>query len=231
MKIYVSSGDVVTPGELVAEGKCEVVGPYFRLDKKLFAKMLSIAITSKNSIRLIPLKRTYIPIEGDIVIGKVIDVNPMSWLVDINSPYNAILQVSEVFPKPTTVRRDLSEILKVGDLLIAKILSFDLIHDPLLTIKESKLGKVTKGSLVEILPSRVSRIIGRKGKVVNMIRKTFSAEIVVGRNGRILVVGKDSDTEGMVAYIIKKISEESFIEDPVAYTKQLLDQVKASIGE
>lgn len=230
MRIHVSAGEVVIPGELVAEGKGEVTGPYFALGRRIYAKTLCIAMPDRNSIRLIPIKRTYIPVEGDIVIGKVIDVNPTSWLVDINAPYTAILAASEVFPKPATMHRDLSEILRVGDLIIAKVLSFDFTHDPLLTIKETKLGKITKGSLVEIPPSRVSRVIGRRGEVVNMLRKEFSVEIVVGRNGRVLIVGENADVEGMAAYVIKRLSEEPFIEDPAQRAAQLLAEAKIAAG-
>ncbi|MEM2592672.1 MAG: hypothetical protein QXI60_08815, partial [Thermofilaceae archaeon] len=132
--LHVSSGQIVVPGELVAEGSYEVSGPHMVSGKKYYAKVLSVAIVEKpRKIRLIPLKRSYIPSEGDLVVGKVIDVGPTFWLVDINSPYTAILQASEVFPRPSPTARDLTEIFHVGDIIIAKVLLFDFLHDPLLT--------------------------------------------------------------------------------------------------
>ncbi|RLF06851.1 MAG: RNA-binding protein [Thermoprotei archaeon] len=232
MPIRVSNGQIVVPGELVAEGRCEVLGPHFSSGRRHYAKVLSVAVVEKpRRVRLIPLKRSYVPVEGDIVIGKVVDIGPTSWVIDINSPYMALLQVSEVFPRPTTLQRDLSKILKVGDVVIAKVLSFDFAHDPLLTIKESKLGKVSKGLLVEIPPSRVSRIIGRKGQVVNYLRDVLDVELVVGRNGRVLVVGEDSEREAVAAYVIKRLCEEAYVPDPLATAKQLVEEALSSRGD
>ncbi|RLE70795.1 MAG: RNA-binding protein [Thermoprotei archaeon] len=226
-----SSGQVVVPGELVAEGKCEILGPHFSHNRRHYAKVLSVAVVEKaKRLRLIPLKKSYVPVEGDVVIGKVVDIGPTAWVVDINSPYTALLQVSEVFPRPTMLQRDLSRILNVGDLIIAKILSFDFTHDPLLTIKESKLGKVGKGLLVEVPPSRVSRIIGRRGQVVNTIKETLKVEVVVGRNGRVLVVGRESENEAIAVYVIKRLCEEAYLKNPVLTAKRLIEEALRSEG-
>lgn len=231
MPIHVSNGQIVIPGDLVAEGNYEISGPHFFRGKKFYSKVLSVAVIEKpKKIRLIPVKRCYIPSEGDLVIGKVIDVGPTYWLVDINSPYTAILQVSEIFPRPTSHQKDLSSIFKVGDLLAAKVLLFDFTHDPLLTMKESRLGKIEKGLLVEVPPPRVSRVIGKKGQVVNYLREALSVEITVGRNGRIVVVGKEADLEASAAYVIKRLCEEHYVADPLEEVKKLVNLVLGSRG-
>lgn len=226
MPIYVSSGQVVVPGEVVAEGSYEVSGPHFTAGKRYHAKVLSVAVVEKpKKIRLVPIKRSYIPAEGDLVVGKVIDVGPTFWLIDINSPYTAILQVSEVFPRPASTVRDLTELFQVGDLIIAKVLLFDLLHDPLLTVKESRLGKVERGLLVEVPPSRVSRVIGRKGQVVDYLKEVLGVELAVGRNGRIIILGKEPDREAAAAYIIQRLCAEAYVEDPFEEVKKLVSLV------
>ncbi|MEM4745087.1 MAG: exosome complex RNA-binding protein Rrp4 [Thermofilaceae archaeon] len=229
--LYVSSGQIVVPGELVAEGSYEVSGPHVVSGKKYYAKVLSVAIVEKpRKIRLIPLKRSYIPSEGDLVVGKVIDVGPTFWLVDINSPYTAILQASEVFPRPSPSARDLTEIFQVGDVVIAKVLSFDFLHDPLLTVKESKLGKMEKGLLVEVPPTRVSRVIGKKGQVADYLKETFGVELIIGRNGRVVIIGRETDREAAAAYVIKRLCAEPYIEDPLEAAKKLVSSALVGRG-
>jgi exosome complex component RRP4 len=227
MPVYVSSGQVVVPGELVAEGSYEVHGPFVASGKRYYAKVLSVAVVEKTKqVRLIPLKRVYIPSEGDLVVGKVIDVGPTFWLVDINSPYTALLLVSEVFPKPAPQQRELSEIFRVGDLLAAKVLSFDFAHDPLLTVKEPKLGKVARGLLVEVTPARVSRVIGKRGQVADYLSETLGVELIVGRNGRVIVIGKSPDNEALAAYVVTRLCEKPYVEDPLEEAKKLVEVAK-----
>lgn len=230
MPIYVANEQVVVPGELVAEGSYEVVGPRIEVGKRYYAKVLSVALVEKpKRVWLIPLKRSYLPTEGDLVVGKIIDVGPTFWLVDINSPYTALLQLSEV-PRVAAHRRDLSEIFQVGDLIIAKVLLFDYIHDPLLTIKEPKLGKLSRGLLVEVAPARVSRAIGKKGQVVNYLSEVLKVELVVGRNGRIMVVGGEPDREAIAVYVVTRLCEEPYVEDPLEEAKKLVEYVKQQWG-
>ncbi|MEM1508707.1 MAG: exosome complex RNA-binding protein Rrp4 [Thermofilaceae archaeon] len=231
MPIHISDGQIIIPGELIAEGSYEISGPHFSRGKKFYSKVLSVTVIEKpKKIRLIPIKRCYIPSEGDLIIGKVIDVGPTYWLVDINSPYTAILQVSEIFPRPTSHQKDLSSIFRVGDLLAAKVLLFDFTHDPLLTMKESRLGRVEKGLLVEVSPARVSRVIGKRGQVVNYLKEAFNVEITVGRNGRIIVIGEEADLEASAAYVIKRLCEEHYVADPLEEVKKLANLVLGSKG-
>ncbi|RLE61394.1 MAG: RNA-binding protein [Thermoprotei archaeon] len=228
MPVYAKNRQIVVPGELIAEtNRYEVEGKIYRKNKKIYSKVLGVVFIDeeKRNIRVLPLKGKYIPNEGDIVIGKVIEVGLTNWTVDINSPYLAVLQVTEVFSKPTQISRtELSKILDVGDIIIAKVISFDYTRDPLLTIKESRLGKVSRGIIVEIPPSKVPRIIGKKGSMVNMLKNMLDVEIVIGKNGRVVVIGKDPAKEEIAVLAIKKIERE-------AHTSGLTDRVKAFIEE
>jgi exosome complex component RRP4 len=135
------------------------------------------------------------------------------------------LPVSEVTSKPVTISRtDLSKILDVGDLILAKIVSFDLNKDPVLTIKESKLGKIPRGVLVEIPPQKIPRIIGKKGSMISMIKEMLGVELIVGQNGRIVIVGEDPYKVELAVLTIRKIESE-------AHTTGLTDRIKKFIEE
>ena len=65
-------------------------------DGKVYAAQLGIKSVKSNFVNVIPLGGRYIPAPGDSVIGKVEDIGPSNWLIDINSPYPAPLHVNEV---------------------------------------------------------------------------------------------------------------------------------------
>jgi len=224
MRLNVSSGQVVVPGEPIADVSYEVHGPCVASGKEYRAKVLSVVVIEKaKQVRLIPLKRAYIPSEGDLVVGKIIDIGPTFWLVDINSPYTALLLASEALPRLAPQQRELSEVFRVGDLIAAKVLSFDFAHDPLLTVKEPKLGKVARGLLVEVAPARVSRVIGKKGQVADYLSETLGVELIVGRNGRVVVIGKSPDDEALAAYVVTRLCEKPYVEDPFEEAKKLVE--------
>lgn len=221
---------ILVPGEVVAERSgrrgVEVEGAVYRTDSQYRAKTLSVARYDERGevLRVIPLKGKYIPSVGDIVIGIVVEVGFTSWLVDINSPYTAVLPVSEVSPRPVTIpRSDLSKILDEGDLILAKVISFDKTKDPVLTVKESKLGKIQRGLLVEISPKKVPRVIGRKGSMIKLIESMLDTEVIVGQNGRILVVGRDRRREEIAALVIKKIEAEAHTEGLTSRIKEYIE--------
>ena len=210
---------------MIAEGKYKIEGAYYAIGKKYYSRVLGLTEVDNERVKVIPLKGKYIPRENDLVIGKIIDVGMTNWSVDINSPYTGVLQVTEVFSKPTSISRSsLSDILNVGDVILAKVIAFDFTRDPLLTIKEAKLGKVSKGTVVEITPSKVPRVIGKKGSMVNMIREVLKVNIIVGKNGRILVIGSKPEYEALAVMVIKKIEKE-------AHTTGLTDRIKSYISK
>ncbi|QOJ78136.1 RNA-binding protein [Infirmifilum lucidum] len=228
MSLYVKDRQIVLPGDPIGEqGRFSIEGHVYRVNKKFYSKVLGVVYIDQERkvIRVIPLKGKYIPVEGHRVIGKVTEVGFTNWVVDINSPYEAILPVSEVTSKPVSIsRNELAKILDEGDLILAKVIYFDYTKDPVLSIKESKLGKIPKGSLVEISPQKVARIIGRKGSMVSLIEEMLGVKLIVGQNGRIVVVGDDPFKEELAVLAIKKIDAE-------AHVTGLTERIKEFISE
>ncbi len=236
MPIYVRPKDITVPGELLAEGQYTVEGAAYILNKKVIAKSIGIVEISKEKgrkiIKVIPLKKKYIPQAGDKVVGKILDVGVTNWTVDINSPYTAILQATEVLPRPTDAAKiDLSEYLDVGDVIVAKVLAFDFARDPLLTVKEKGLGKVTRGSLVEIDPAKVARVIGRKGSMVKLFKDMLGVELIVGQNGRIIVISDDKDKELLAVLAIKKIEREAHVSGLTDRIREFLQARLKKVGD
>jgi len=230
-KVLVEPRSIVLPGDVLAVGEDVVPGSIYveRVGDKLVATIAGLAVVEerdgKKIVSIIPLEGAYIPKPGDIVIGLVEDIGITHWEVDIASPYKGILTVQEVLDRPFNPATDsLKKYLDVGDYIVAKVLAFDRARDPLLTLKGEGLGRISEGAIVEIKPSRVARVIGKKGSMINMLMSETGCEILVGQNGRILVRCPNKDLEEIVILSIKKIEAE-------AHTTGLTERVRALIRE
>jgi len=230
-RIMVRHRDIVVPGDIVAEGRdVEYKGPFLeRYGAKIVALITGLVTIEekdgKQVVSIIPLEGAYIPRPGDIVIGLIEDIGITHWDVDIASPYRGILTVQEVLDKPFNPAVDsLKRYLDVGDYILAKVLSFDRSRDPLLTVKGEGLGRISEGSIIEVKPSRVPRIIGRKGSMINMLMSETGCKVLVAQNGRVLVNCPSRDLEEILVLSIRKIELE-------AHTTGLTERVKEFIRE
>lgn len=208
--------EIVMPGDLLDSGKLRPGSGTYVADGKVYAAQLGIKSIKGNFINIIPLGGKYIPTPGDSVIGKVIDIGPSNWLIDINSPYPAPLHVNEV---PWRVDfGDTSRYMMVGDIILCKILMVDETKRVQVTMKEQGLRKLQGGQVMEISHSKVPRVIGKGGSMIQMIKNSTNCRIFVGQNGRIWL---DGDIENIVAAIraIRMIDEE-------AQTLRLTERVK-----
>jgi exosome complex component RRP4 len=122
--------------------------------------------------------------------------------------------------KPETT--DLPSIFDVGDLIIAKVVAYDRTRDPQLTIREPGLGKIMRGQLFEVTPTKIPRVIGRQGSMVGMIKKETGCQLTIGQNGWILISGRSPNAERLAILALQKIEAES-------HTSGLTDQVNALI--
>jgi len=220
---FYENREIVTPGDLLAEGDYKAGSNTYKLGNKIYASRPGLVEYNGKEVRVVALNAFYIPSVGDLVIGKVVEVNVNGWVVDINSPYSAILRASDVLERSFKPQRDeLTEILDTGDLLIAKITSFDRTRAPTLTMRERGLGKITRGQIVKITPTKIPRVIGRKGSMINMLKKETGCRITVGQNGLILILGRKIEDERLAIQAIRKIEHE-------AHTSGLTDRVAEMI--
>jgi exosome complex component RRP4 len=212
MPIYVKDWDLVVPGEVLAEGDY-VAGPYvYKEGDKLFATTIGIVESRRGVIRVVPLQGPYIPKVGDVVIGIVVDYLPTAYLLDINSFYKAILQATEVLPpQKNALAEDLSKYLDIGEAVVCKVMRFDKYSDVVVSCKGKELGKVTEGRLIKVGPAKIPRLIGRKGSMINLIKKETGCKIVIGQNGFIWIKGKDPASEALAEKVIRKIDQEAHI--------------------
>lgn len=215
------SREIVVPGDLL-DNKAGRPGEntYVR-DGKLYASVLGVKNVSPNGISVIPLSGCYMPSTGDTVIGIINDIGASNWMVDISAPYPAPLHVNEV---PWKVEfGDTSRYLNIGNVVLLKVLMVDESKKIQVTMNDSGLRKLEGGQIVDIPYSKVSRVIGKSGSMIQMLKNMTDCRIFVGQNGRIWIDG-DGENAEVAAEAIR------FIEAN-AQTGNLTERVKAFIEE
>ncbi len=232
MPIFFEKKQLVTPGELLAEGDYLAGENTYMEQNKIYASRIGLVDTDNKKVNVVALRAFYVPKMGDIIIGSVVEVGFNGWTVDIKSPYTALLRASDVLSRPFKPQNDeLSQVLNAGDLIVAKIASYDRAHDPQLTVGEPGLGKITRGQILHVTPTKIPRIIGRKGSMISMIKQETGCQIILGLNGVILVTGKTPEDEELAIMAIKKIEEESHTTGLTDRITQLLKESKVKVEE
>lgn len=223
MPTFYERRQLVTPGDLLAEDDYVAGENTYKDGGKIYATRVGLVDYEDRKVHVVALKAFYIPYVGDMVIGKVVEVGLSGWMVNVKAPYPALLRASDVLDRPFRPQEDdLPSIFDVGDLIIAKIVAYDRTRDPLLTVREPGLGKITRGQIVEITPTKIPRVIGRKGSMINMLKQETGCHVTIGQNGLIFVSGKTPEDERLAVMAIRKIEQE-------AHTSRLTDRVTEMI--
>ena len=213
--IYVENKDLVIPGQILADDEYYAGRGTFKENGKVCSSLMGRVSLRNKKLRVIPLKSKYVPKKGDVVIGKIKDVRFSMWDVDINSPYSGILPAFEVFGRE---KKELNKVYDVGDVLFLRVVDVDEIKKAKLGLKGRGMGKFKGGIIVDIAPTKVPRLIGKKGSMINMIKDKTNCKIVVGQNGLVWVKG-DEDMEQLTREVIHLIEEE-------AHTSGLTNKIK-----
>ena len=216
---YVIPGDVVTTGPFRPEQNVILDG------EKIIATAVGISEIYDDSVKVIPLTGKYIPKIDDLVIAKVNSHTSLSWELDINSCYVGFLPAQDVFGRDFSAHADeLTSKLKSGDLVAARIANFDRTRDPLVTISDRDLGKIDSGDLVKISPSKVPRLIGKKGSMIQMIEMSTDAAVTIGQNGWVVV--SCESTEGLLKAkkAIEMVNDKAHVANLTDQVKEMLDK-------
>jgi exosome complex component RRP4 len=175
---FVLPGDVIVTGDYRPEQNVILEG------NKLMSTAIGFSEIKDDLVTVTPLTGLYTPKTDDLVIGKIVSHNALSWQVDINSYYSGILTASDIFGKDYSPSRDdLSLKLKTGDIILARIANVNS-RDPLITIIGENLGKIDSGELIKISPTKIPRLTG---SVIQTIEASTNATITAGQNGLIIL--------------------------------------------
>lgn len=213
----------VIPGDVIAKGNYRYGSNIEKRGDEYIALRVGLAEVGTDGLKLNPLTGPYLPRAEDEVIGKVADINGFGWVVDINSCFDGFLPASFVFGREfSPATHDLSSKFALGDMIGARIESYERSRDPQLSIRGHGYGKIESGEIIKISPTKVPRLIGRRGAMINMISEKTGCDIRVGQNGVVVVNGSP---EGIMktAKAIKMVEEE-------AHSADLMAKMEAYLG-
>jgi len=201
-----SAREIVVPGEFLGSDVRKAGPGTFVEGGKVYSALLGIKSVRPDQVSVVPLSGQYIPMRGDLVVGKIVDIGPSNWLVDINSPYPAPLHVTEV---PWRVEfGETSKFMTVGDIVLLKVVDVDEVKRISVSMQDHGLRKLTGGMVIDVSPSKVPRVIGRNGSMIQMLKNSTGCRIYVGQNGRIWIDG-DLDNIVKAVHAVMMIEEEA----------------------
>ncbi|GFG38861.1 hypothetical protein Cfor_02168 [Coptotermes formosanus] len=170
-------------------------GTYMEEDA-LTASVAGVVEQVNKLISVRPIKNRYNGEIGDVIVGRITEVQQKRWKVDTNSRLDSVLLLSSVnLPGGELRKRSLEDehmmrkYLQEGDLISAEVQKVYDDGSLSLYTRSLKYGKLCQGVLVKVFPSLVKR---RKTHFHNL---PCGASIILGNNGFIWISPTVSDGE------------------------------------
>ncbi|KAH7655594.1 exosome complex component RRP4 protein [Dioscorea alata] len=158
-------------------------------DGQLVATVCGVVERVNKLVYVRPFRARYKPEIGDIIVGRVIEVAPKRWRLEINFSQDAVLMLSSMnLPDGIQRRRtavdelNMRSIFEEDDVICAEVRGFQ--HDGSLQLqaRSQKYGKLERGQLLTVPPYLVKR---RKQHFHHL--EDYGVDLIVGCNGYIWV--------------------------------------------
>lgn len=140
-----------------------------------------------------PARSRYAAEVGDLVIGRITEVGPKRWKVDINAKTDSALQLSSInLPGGIQRRKIESDELQMrsffqeNDLLVAEVQMMFQDNSSALHTRSLRYGKLRNGILVTVSPNLIQRL---KSHFVHLKHDELQLDVdlVIGLNGYIWI--------------------------------------------
>lgn len=230
MAKLIEERSIVIPGEAIYEGMDYVPGfgtyreeSEDKEDSNVRSRYLgAVEYRKGNQVKTVPLRKKYIPQTGDSVIGEISRISYSNWTVELNSPYTGILPVSEAVDEYVDLgETDISKYFSLGDLVVAKITKVTKEKDVQLSMSDKLSKKLERGTLTEVPTTKVPRLIGKKGSMINTIKRKTDCTIIIGQNGRVWIKG---EAEDLAREAVQKVNREAHTEGLTQKISDWLDE-------
>ncbi|KAG7036378.1 Exosome complex component RRP4-like protein [Cucurbita argyrosperma subsp. argyrosperma] len=200
-------------GEVVAT----ICGVVERVNKLIYVRALRARASFLMHLSVLFIR--YKPEVGDIIVGRVTEVAPKRWRLDINYSQDAVLMLSSMnLPDGIQRRRtavdelNMRTIFEENDVICAEVRGFQ--HDGLhLQARSQKYGKLERGQLLTVSPYLVKR---RKQHFHHL--EQYGIDLILGCNGFIWIGEHVDPTEDMM------------VEDPINKSEQKGSKFEGSFG-
>ncbi|WMT51626.1 MAG: exosome complex RNA-binding protein Rrp4 [Ferroplasma sp.] len=207
---------IVYPGDKIETGDLKPRNGMYEYNSEFFSEYFGVIQESEKFVDVAPFNSPYLPRVNDKIIGKIMDIGPTMWTVDINSPYYSLLHMNDT---PWHVSSgDLERYLKVGDYVYARISVSNEIKESWISLRDNGMRKLETGRIISVKPPKVPRVIGKGGNMINIIKTYTDTKIIVGQNGFIWVDGEIDN--------VKKAIDAIRIVEKEAHTIGLTDRME-----
>lgn len=222
-ELLLKDKDIAVPGETIAKGMdyLPAYGTYRDGDNIIAGKLGLIGIDGRL-VKVIPLSGRYVPKNGDVIIGKVIDITFSGWRIDTNSAYSAMLSLKDGTSDFVERGADLTRYYNIGDYVMVKIINVTSQKLVDLTMRGPGLRKLEGGRIIKVACTKVPRIIGKQGSMIKMLKDATGCRILVGQNGIVWIHG-EPEMEVKTVETIRKIESEAHIAGLTDSIKEYLD--------
>ncbi|KAF2458562.1 hypothetical protein BDY21DRAFT_205889 [Lineolata rhizophorae] len=199
-----STSHIVTPGEIITDDPqwMRGHGTYIPHNSTAIRSTVAGTILKTNKLlSIVPLRARYTPEIGDLVVGRIVEVQQRRWRVDVAAPLLAALPLSAInLPGGTLRKRTAVDELNIrgffteGDLLVAEVQGIFNDGSAGLHTRSLKYGKLRNGYFMSVTGSGGSG--GSRGGVARSRRQVFTltttrgggdVDVILGVNGYIWI--------------------------------------------
>ncbi|MCL4452774.1 exosome complex RNA-binding protein Rrp4 [Ferroplasma sp.] len=216
---------IVYPGDKIETGDLKPRNGMYESNSEFFSEYFGVIQESEKFVDVAPFNSPYLPRVNDKIIGKIMDIGPTMWTVDINSPYYSLLHMNDT---PWHVSSgDLERYLKVGDYVYARISVSNEIKESWISLRDNGMRKLETGRIISVKPPKVPRVIGKGGNMINIIKTYTDTKIIVGQNGFIWVDGEIDNVKKAID-AIRLVEKEAHT---IGLTDRMEEYLKKMKGE
>ncbi len=223
----VENRDIVVPGQMLCTGLDYLPSNgTFRRDDAIVASVLGIVRFNGRLVSIIPLSGRYLPMEGDVIVGRVIDILLSGWRLDINSAWSAVLSITNT---SGYIRKgeDLTKYYRLGEYMTTKIIQVTSQNLIDVTMKAGGMRSLKGGRVITVSANKVPRIIGKAGSMIEQVKSMTKCDIVVGQNGMVWLQGHPKN-EIIAVEVLQKIEREAHT---AGLTKRITEYLQSRMGE
>ena len=202
--IFVENKEIVLPGSLLTDNNYKLGRGTYKENGKIYSSITGLVYFESEQIKVIPLKDTYSPNYGDLVIGRVTGSSYSSWSIDINSTYHGFLPTTELYDKNEP---NINNIINIKDMLLLRVANVDEINRVKLTLRSRGLGKFNQGTIIKVKKPTIHFLSEENAFLTTMIQEYTYTDVIIGKNGLIWINGLKENIERIIE-IIELIEKE-----------------------
>ena len=202
--IFVENKEIVLPGSLLTDNNYKLGRGTYKENGKIYSSITGLVYFESEQIKVIPLKDTYSPNYGDLVIGRVTGSSYSSWSIDINSTYHGFLPTTELYDKNEP---NINNIINIKDMLLLRVANVDEINRVKLTLRSRGLGKFNQGTIIKVKQPTIHFLSEENAFLTTMIQEYTYTDVIIGKNGLIWINGLKENIERIIE-IIELIEKE-----------------------